>query len=190
MAGMQQHQQHYQALVHIFKMMRENEKLLSELAEMRLEDNVQKELGALSTKLAGARLTLEEDAQKVREMKAAAARDYQLAEGGLYTARSLSGSGPAPYNFSSARFFAETVNSFDRRLQQYQQNVEGVERAIKSADVEQYTPDGLQRAVRSLHDLFISVAAQVAVVHDEIEAVSDHLAEERKRRSAMMIGAR
>ncbi|GBN08101.1 Nucleoporin p58/p45 [Araneus ventricosus] len=78
-------------------------------------------------------------------------------------------------NNASTEYFHNLANSFERQMQSYRQQIEQMERHLLSlSQPYTLTPNEWTAIRKRLHDTFVTLAAQLQTVHQEVQLYKEH----------------
>ena len=115
---------------------------------------------------------LDSDQSSIQKMKASVTLDLKHAEAALRTLTMLKNP-----NISNARtenavfieYISQLIASFERRMQQYRQQIAEIETHVDSLlSKTRFTPDALLNIMRSQYETFMSLASRLAIAHEEV----------------------
>lgn len=88
-------------------------------------------------------------------------------------------------NNAPAEYFENLANSFEKQMQVYRQQIEQLERHLVSL-TQPYTltPNEWTAIRRRLHDTFVTLAAQLQTVHQEVQVYKEHFINQQKSNHA------
>ncbi|XP_055933060.1 nucleoporin p58/p45-like isoform X2 [Argiope bruennichi] len=84
-------------------------------------------------------------------------------------------------NNASTEYFHNLANSFEKQMQSYRQQIEQLERHLLSlSQPYTLTPNEWTAIRKRLHDTFVTLAAQLQTVHQEVQLYKEHFINSQK----------
>eukprot|EP01116_Phalansterium_solitarium_P015465 TRINITY_DN341_c0_g2_i1.p2 TRINITY_DN341_c0_g2~~TRINITY_DN341_c0_g2_i1.p2 ORF type:complete len:308 (-),score=119.51 TRINITY_DN341_c0_g2_i1:77-1000(-) len=155
----------------------QDQKSKSEELEQHSWKELQKykgEVGNLKEKLVAIRVVLESDIAASSSVKRTATTELKNAEQAYRAMQRLKTPGVGTNSYYSSpppvQFFVELADDLERRLLQYNGNVERLDKYLsQSAERRPYSPQMLQQVMQNQYELLMALAGQLALLHDAVE---------------------
>eukprot|EP01087_Luapelamoeba_hula_P005001 TRINITY_DN1507_c0_g1_i1.p1 TRINITY_DN1507_c0_g1~~TRINITY_DN1507_c0_g1_i1.p1 ORF type:complete len:438 (-),score=110.18 TRINITY_DN1507_c0_g1_i1:87-1400(-) len=164
------------------------EQAKAEEIDQRSTEHIDKITRELETAVAKANTltnTLDNDQRTIKEFRSLVSEELKNAELAARDLERLSatGGGLNLHYALPSRYFMKLAESFETRLMQYKRATDEVEQFLASASInKQFSPQMLQETMRHQHELFMSVASQIAVVHEHTSLLREKYIEYRQSR--------
>jgi len=172
-----------QKLAEVHKAIHDQQVLCDEVSQhsSSLISQVADDAGTIGEKLATLQGVLESDISAVQQFKRTVLEELRSAE---FIARLLKMRGVmenAWQNFTPpSPYFQKLVGKFEDIMRQHSNTIDEFERYITAAEQRTYSPQMLQDILRNQHQFFLSAAAQVASLHEQINSFKEEFLSLRK----------